>query len=115
MERKIFKIAILEPVIEPIPAVLDVNSSALDSQGVMAKAISKFAPSKRKSKNLIPVTSEEFVTDKNTSILFVLLPEWAKNFPPYNIARLAALTKLNGYYENWYKDWSEKLNTENFN
>jgi hypothetical protein len=25
------------------------------------------------------------------------------------------LTKLNGYYDNWYKDWSEKLNTENFN
>jgi hypothetical protein len=28
---------------------------------------------------------------------------------------IGLLTKLNGYYENWYKDWSEKLNTENFN
>jgi hypothetical protein len=24
------------------------------------------------------------------------------------------LTKLNGYYQNWYKEWATKLNTENF-
>jgi hypothetical protein len=24
------------------------------------------------------------------------------------------ITKLNGYYQNWYKEWATKLNTENF-
>jgi len=115
MERKQFKIAIidadtsLDETVKPI----EVNSSALDSQGVMAKAIAKFAPSKRKNKNLVPVTSEEIITDKNTSILFLLLPEWAKNFPPYNIARLAALTKLNGYktyaFDINVKAWRDHL------
>lgn len=28
---------------------------------------------------------------------------------------IGLLTKLNGYYENWYGDWAKKLNTENFN
>ena len=30
---------------------------------------------------------------RNTSIVFMLLPEWAHNFPPYNIARLAAFSR----------------------
>jgi hypothetical protein len=35
-----------------------------------------------------------------TSIVFMLLPEWAHNFPPYNIARLAAITRDAGYATN---------------
>ena len=27
---------------------------------------------------------------------------------------ISLLNKLNGYYENWYKEWATKLNTENF-
>ena len=27
---------------------------------------------------------------------------------------IGLLNKLNGYYENWYKEWATKLNTENF-
>jgi hypothetical protein len=27
---------------------------------------------------------------------------------------IAMLNRLNGYYENWYKEWATKLNTENF-
>jgi hypothetical protein len=27
---------------------------------------------------------------------------------------IVMLNKLNGYYENWYKEWAAKLNTENF-
>jgi hypothetical protein len=115
MTRKIFKIALADPNLKPSTPI-EINSSALDSQGVMAKAIEKFAPSKRKSKNLVPIAKEDVVTDKKTSILFLLLPEWAKNFPPYNIARLAALTKLNGYttyaFDINVKAWREHLNWE---
>ena len=34
---------------------------------------------------------------RDTSVVFLLLPEWAHNFPPYNIARLSAITKAAGY------------------
>ena len=34
---------------------------------------------------------------RNTKILFMLFPEWAVKFPPYNIARLVAVTKQAGY------------------
>jgi hypothetical protein len=27
---------------------------------------------------------------------------------------ISMLTKLNGYYQNWYKEWATRLNTENF-
>jgi len=36
------------------------------------------------------------VTRKN-KILFLLLPEWAFNFPPYNLARLLSVVKTAGY------------------
>ena len=35
---------------------------------------------------------------RNTKVLFMLFPEWAVKFPPYNIARLVAVTKRAGYY-----------------
>ena len=34
---------------------------------------------------------------KKTKILFLLMPEWAVNFPPYNLARLSAVCKVAGY------------------
>lgn len=34
---------------------------------------------------------------RNTSIVFMLLPEWAPTYPPYNLARLSAVTKAAGY------------------
>lgn len=45
--------------------------------------------------NLTEVQIEN-VTRK-TSVAFVLLPEWATKFPPYNVARLAAVAKQAGY------------------
>ena len=35
--------------------------------------------------------------DKNTSILFVLIPSWSIRGPPYNLARLSALAESKGY------------------
>lgn len=34
---------------------------------------------------------------RNTKVCFFLLPEWAKMFPPYNLARLVAISKGAGY------------------
>lgn len=47
-------------------------------------------------KNLTEVVITK-VTRK-TKIRFFLLPEWAVNFPPYNIARLVSVAKEAGYY-----------------
>jgi radical SAM superfamily enzyme YgiQ (UPF0313 family) len=57
-------------------------------------ALKPYARAKPQS-NLTEVKIEN-VTRK-TSIAFLLLPEWAINFPPYNVARLAAVTKNAGY------------------
>ena len=83
---------------------------------MMSTAIAEFAPKsvKPKSKNLVPIQLEEDKSTKNTSVAFFLLPEWAKNFPPYNIARLAALTKLNGY-KTWAFDINVKAWRDSFN
>lgn len=35
---------------------------------------------------------------KKTKICFVLLPEWDKTLPPYNISRLISVARNNGYY-----------------
>jgi hypothetical protein len=113
MTRKIFKIATIDPTAEVKAALvplIDPDAQPTDSMGMMTTAIKEFAsskPAKPKSKNLIPVNLEEDRSTKNTSIAFFLLPEWAKNFPPYNIARLAALTKLNGY-----KTWAFDINVK---
>jgi len=48
-----------------------------------------------KQKNLTAITIHN-VTRKNKVRLF-LLPEWAKNFPPYNLARLLSVIKEAGY------------------
>lgn len=56
-----------------------------------------FAPLARKvpRKNLTSI-SLDYATRKS-SIVFVLIPEWANTFPPYNLARLSAITKHAGY------------------
>ena len=40
--------------------------------------------------------SLDYVT-KKTKVLFVLLPEWAPFFPPFNLARLSAVAKSAGF------------------
>jgi len=47
------------------------------------------------SKNLTEVDSS-YATRKS-SIVLMLIPEWANTFPPYNLCRLAAITKEAGY------------------
>jgi len=57
-------------------------------------ALKPYARAKPQS-NLTEVKID-YVTRKS-SIAFLVLPEWAINFPPYNVARLAAVTKTAGY------------------
>ena len=52
--------------------------------------------SRLKPQNNLTEVQIDNVTRK-TSIAFLILPEWATKFPPYNVARLAAVTKQAGY------------------
>lgn len=49
-----------------------------------------------KQKNLTGLSIQS--VSRKTKIRFFLLPEWAVNFPPYNLARLVAVCKQAGYY-----------------
>lgn len=40
---------------------------------------------------------EIFHASRNTSLVLMLLPMWAPTYPPYNLARLSAVTKAAGY------------------
>jgi len=42
-------------------------------------------------------TVEIFNATRESSLVLMLLPEWAATYPPYNLARLAAVTKAAGY------------------
>lgn len=70
------------------------NEEPLDRESRMLQA---FAPYARKvpRKNLTSINLD-YATRKS-SIVFVLIPEWANTFPPYNLARLSAITKKAGY------------------
>ena len=65
-----------------------------DKHSAMLEAIAPYAKNKVQG-NLtdIKITT----STKKTKILFLLMPEWAVNFPPYNLARLSAVCKVAGY------------------
>lgn len=73
---------------------MDDESIPIDKDVLMLQA---FAPLARKvpRKNLTDV--DVVTSTRNSSIVFVLIPEWANTFPPYNLARLSAITKNAGY------------------
>ena len=59
----------------------------------MLQAIAPYARSVQKG-----VTQVEIIpSTKNTKLLLLLMPEWATMFPPFNMARLSAVTKGAGY------------------
>jgi len=71
-----------------------VVSAADEKYQVMAETMRVMART-QPQKNLTPVHID-FAT-KKTSVVFVLMPPWGKFFPPYNIARLSAITRAAGY------------------
>ena len=64
--------------------------------------------SKLKPQSNLTEVEIENVTRK-TSVAFILLPEWSIQFPPYNVARLAAVAKQAGY-----KTYAYDLNIKAF-
>jgi anaerobic magnesium-protoporphyrin IX monomethyl ester cyclase len=65
-------------------------------------------------KNLTPVYVD--YKKRNTKLVLVLCPEWAPQFPPFNLARLSGIAKTAGYetrimdlnvraYNEYRKDW----------
>lgn len=50
---------------------------------------------KRIQKNVTPV--EIITSTKNTRVAFIMLPEWNPSFPPFNLARLSAVSQKAGY------------------
>ena len=66
----------------------------------MMEAIAPFAK-KTEQKNLTPVYID--YTTRKTKLVLALCPEWAPQFPPFNLARLSGITKTAGY-ETHIKD-----------
>lgn len=65
-----------------------------DKHTKMMAAILPYAKS-NPQKNLSGVVTGDVI--RKTSVMFMLMPQWAKLFAPYNVARLAAMTKAAGY------------------
>jgi anaerobic magnesium-protoporphyrin IX monomethyl ester cyclase len=79
----------------------------------MMEAIAPFAKPVAQ-KNVTPVYID--YKTRNTKLVLVLCPEWAPQFPPFNLARLSGVAKTAGYettiidlnvrsYNEYKKDW----------
>jgi anaerobic magnesium-protoporphyrin IX monomethyl ester cyclase len=79
----------------------------------MMDAIAPYAK-KTEQKNLTPVYVDYKTRD--TTLVLVLCPEWAPQFPPFNLARLSGVAKSAGYethiidinvraYNQYQQDW----------
>lgn len=73
-----------------------------DKSVTMARRMMQYAMSKPQSK--LSTVKIEKVTRK-THIALILMPKWAVLFAPYNIARLAAVTRAAGYRTSVF-DWN---------
>ena len=58
------------------------------------KAIAQYAkPTEQKNLTTVEITTAE----RKTKLMLVLLPQWAAEFPPFNLCRLSAIAKQAGY------------------
>lgn len=76
-----------------------------DRHMAMKDAIAPFAK-KTDQKNLTSIYTD--YKTRNTRICWVLCPEWAPEFPPFNLARLSGVCKSAGY-ESWIMDLNIKV------
>ena len=58
------------------------------------EAMSKYSR-KTPAKNLTTISTD--YKTRETSVVLLLIPEWAPDFPPYNLARLSAISRAAGY------------------
>lgn len=60
------------------------------------RALTPYAKESTNQKEMPATESLDYVT-KKTKLLLILLPEWSPYFPPFNLARLSAVAKQQGY------------------
>ena len=72
------------------------------------KMLEAIAPYARKAVSSSITDVEIIPSTKNTSIAFILLPEWSSMFPPFNIARLSSIALKAGYKTKCY-DFNVRL------
>ena len=84
------------PILNETPTA-NVSNATIDLDDKHLRVMEAILPYARTTpqKNLTEVVINK-VTRKS-KILFLLLPEWAFNFPPYNLARLLSVVKTAGY------------------
>ena len=82
------------PIVKETPTPAEAMPELDDKHLKVMQAIMPYARN-TPQKNLTEVVINN-VTRKS-KILFMLLPEWAFNFPPYNLARLLSVVKEAGY------------------
>lgn len=81
------------------------TSVSNDRHVAMKDAIAPYAK-KAEQKNLTSVYTD--YKTRNTKICWVLCPEWAPEFPPFNLARLSGVCKSAGY-ESWIVDLNVRV------
>jgi hypothetical protein len=75
----------------PLPPMKDM---ADDKHFVTVQAMAQLAR-KQPQKNLTQAHIEQVT--RRTHMMFIMMPEWGTFFPPYNMARLSAVTRAAGY------------------
>jgi len=81
--------------------IISKNTPVMSGDGareqVMIEAMQRMASrSERTRKNLTAIELQPNVS-RNTRVALILAPEWGPHIPPYNLARLSALSKTSGY------------------
>ena len=90
MDFNLIKLAKKHP---KIPDKLSATA-ANDKHMNMLEAIREYAKP-TEQKNLTPVYID--YKTRNTKLVLCLCPEWAPEFPPFNLARLSGVVKSAGY------------------
>lgn len=90
------------------------NSNSKD--WAMVKNMAAVARTKPQ-KNVTPLIIQNNII-KNTSLVLLMLPEWGVYFPPYNLSRLAGITRAAGFKTTIFdiniKSWNKLKDTLEF-
>ena len=77
----------------PLPKKTDLHDMD-DKHKLMLDAIAPYARPAQKNLDRISLVNQ---STKKTKVMLILMPEWAYMFPPFNIARLAAVSEAVGF------------------
>ena len=77
-----------------IPEYISESDLNNDKDWVMVRSMMNFAK-KSPQKNLVPINLQSIT--RKTKLTLIMLPEWGVYFPPYNLSRLAGVSRAAGY------------------